>query len=310
MGNKSENIFELEYKSDFVIVNGLHKIHVSGVTDEKFIELVKKDACIVSVDCHDIADESLVKFGVIDSIVNLSIMNAKLTDNCFAFFNKMKNLNSLSLYNNKSIYGANISILINIELLDLSFTSVNHETLHEISKMRNVKICLDHTAITFKDLIDCKLDSTITIISKGYFTNAQLVEIKRKQIVSNISEEITNVVMLSKIKNRLQEFFMYVAKWEEYYIKNSTIDTCFSYISDIYDEYISGFSHNYLVHNTYTSSRYSNRKIIAIEKCNSNVRVYTLDLNHSFLFSRFTLNSENKIVSCEDLNLSWCEVQI
>lgn len=307
---KFTNVFELEYKSNFVIVNGFYKFHVSGVTDERFIELVKKDVCIVSVDCINITNESLEKFGVIDSIVNLSVKNAKLTDGCFRFFSEMVNLDSLSLYNNKNIFGLNLSILKNIKMLDLSYTSVDCKTLIEIAKMRNVKICLDNTHITYKDLIGFKLDATITIISKGYFTNLQLINVKRNQIFSNLCEEIINVEVISKTKNRIMEFFMYVTKWEEYYIHNSTKDISFSYISDIYDEYIYGFSRNYLNVNPYTQGRYSNRKIIAIEKYISNIRVYTIDLNNSFLISRFTLNEDFKIICCEDLDLSWAEVQI
>lgn len=310
------DVFELEYSNNLMIINGFHEIEVTGVNDCQFVSLLKnQNVSIITIDCKDITDEMLSRFSVVPTITNITLKNCMLTDNCFKYLKDIPKLKFISLINNKNITGENISYLNNttVEMIDLSHSNVTKDSLVHISKLRDIKICLDHNDISFKDLFDINFNETIQVVSKGYFKQEQLNVLSMNQIINNVKNKFIDLKLHDKTSKRLHEFFNYITKWYELYSNNSTNEVADFYINDIFFEYVLGLStKRYNSNVQYYSGEYCCQSIIAMEEdFNRNILVYTHATIPKSCFKRFTMTNEtSKIVKVENLDSGWKEVLI
>ncbi len=309
----NEDIYELEFSNNVMKINNDKTFYINSIYDASFINVLNNhNISIISIDSSDLNNDWLDLFKNTNFVISLKLINTKLTDEAFEKITKFKNLFSLSIINTKNVYGAGLYYISDssIEYLDFTGTSIDKYGLIFLSRMRDLKVCLDNTKINYNELLRLSINNSIKVVTRGFFSENQLNNLMLKQINDCSYKKVLDIQKYQACKKRLLEFINFLTTLEKNLYVDYLDDSNF-YIQDFLSEYVVGmfYKHN----DFFISHKYDNFKFVNVEECeDESIRIYIQDFQKKHCFKRFVLNNEekSKIIKIEEFDCGWKEISL
>ena len=168
---------------------------------------------------YPVTDELLAPFAGHKSMANFGVEEGALTDACFPVFSAMPKLRYLLLDGNIGINGSGLSALqsCKLDLLTLNRTGLDGAGLLQaasIPKLSHIQI--DHTAVTYEDLLAIAGSSRIEPVAHVQFTQEQMEHFSQLQREKAKKPVQLDEQAAAECRRVLSAFFAEMTEWEQY----------------------------------------------------------------------------------------------
>lgn len=233
----------IKYKSGVLLVNNKeHPPHTFTREDMEKIGAMPSLAGFYTED-YPMTDDLLEPLAGLKNMVNLGVINGKLTDRSFAVFATMPKLQMLWLEGNAEMTGGALELLktSRVDTISMKNTAFGNAELLLAARLPKLsRIHVDGSKVSFEGIMAVAENSRLQICAKTLFSQEQLAAFEAAQRDAGKTKPAPDSRDVAQARAALQGFFAAMTAWEtEAYKKGITSEGLRQPLQKIFDTHVS-----------------------------------------------------------------------